>query len=140
MKSKLYGTVKQWRDACRELLDWYTGRQGMLHKCPFCKVVDCRVCIWVLIENISCSQYVSYNRLKWLNYTITDLRTERPAIWTDLRIPMLKKWINILNCYPDNAVFEEVYDPKNHDKLGNAIVVKKRRTKGRCSNIGKESN
>lgn len=89
------------KEALEELLDYYEKGELGMDYCPLCQAVfyDSCCCPWYTIEKIGCEQFhsnnISYNPI--LKNCIEKDRYDNKKEWRELRIPMLKNWIEILS-------------------------------------------
>ena len=96
--------------AVRSLL-WYYSR-GLSYKddhedleCPLCEVTKyyhrrantCGACLWVIIENTLCGDFVDEN----IGYNVGIISATRLTEWHDIRKPMLQRWAKVIQAERD---------------------------------------
>ncbi len=106
LKKMSYEELGDQLKAVRSLLYYYQrGRSYRQDDCPLCEVTKyyhrrantCDDCLWVIIENMNCGDFVDENI--GINYGIVSV-TNLPE-WYKLRIPMLRRWERIIQAERD---------------------------------------
>lgn len=107
LKKMSYEELGAQLKAVRSLLYYYCrGRSYHDDKeCPLCVVAHryhprattCRECLWSIIENMTCGDYVDEN----IGFNLGIISATRLTSWHKLRIPMLQRWAKIIQTEQD---------------------------------------
>ena len=105
LKKMSYEELGAQLKAVRSLLYYYSRGKSYPADCPLCEVAKCYhrrgntcdACLWGIIENMFCGEFVDENI--GINYGIVSA-TNLPE-WYKLRIPMLRRWTKIIQAERD---------------------------------------
>jgi len=90
--------INNWLSAIDEMLDHYKGRKkiGVRSYCPICIVSDCGDCIWEIIEETDCVDFLGEIYAS-LDLEVEEARDDfRYKKWHKARLAQLPRWTKIL--------------------------------------------